>query len=66
MDIASQVYREVQQLPDFLAKEVLDFIGYIGKKHGLNMHGTDGLKAAQEKVMHDIWSNPEDDVWNEM
>ena len=35
MTIADQIYQEVQALPDELAREVLDFIGYIETKYDL-------------------------------
>ena len=65
MDIRQQIYNEAQRLPDFLAKEVLDFIEYMVSKHRLNAGGENGLKKAQEAVMSDIWDNPEDEVWND-
>ena len=66
MDIKQQIYKEAQRLPEFLAKEVLDFIGYISVKHRLNVHREDGLKEAQEAVMNDIWDNSDDEVWNDV
>ena len=35
MSTAEQIMREIQKLPELLAREVLDFIGYIELKHGL-------------------------------
>ncbi len=66
MDIAQKIYNEAQRLPEVLAREVLDFIGYIEAKHRLNAMGTDELKKAQEKVMEHIWDNTEDEVWNDL
>jgi hypothetical protein len=34
MSTAEQIMRELQKLPEPLAQEVLDFIGYIELKHG--------------------------------
>ena len=65
MDIRQQIYNEAQRLPDFLAKEVLDFIEYMVSKHRLNVGGENGFKKAQEAVMSDIWDNSEDEVWND-
>ena len=65
MDIRQQIYNEAQRLPDFLAKEVLDFIEYMLIKHRLNVDGENGLKRAQKEVMSDIWDNPEDEIWND-
>jgi hypothetical protein len=33
MDIAEKIYKEVSRLPEHLAREVLDFIEYLEKKH---------------------------------
>ena len=66
MDIAHQIYEEVKRLPDDLAKEVLDFISYIGDKRRLGAMGEDGLKKAQEKVMENVWGNTDDEVWNDL
>ena len=66
MDIAQEIYNEAQRLPEFLAREVLDFIGYIEAKHRLNLMRNDDLKKAQEKVMDHIWNNIDDEVWNDV
>ena len=68
MDIAQKIYNEAQRLPEFLAREVLDFIGYIEAKHRLNLMHSDDLKKAQEKVMSHshIWDNIDDEVWNDV
>jgi len=66
MDIAKEIYNEAQRLPEFLAREVLFFIGYIEAKHRLNLVRNDDLKKAQEKVMDHIWDNIDDEVWNEV
>ena len=65
MDIAQKIYNEAQRLPEFLAQEVLDFIGYIESKHRSNLMHSGDLKKAQEKVMNHIWDNIDDEVWNE-
>ena len=66
MDIAQEIYKEAQRLPESLAREVLDFIGFIEAKHRLNLMQDHDLKKAQEKVMDDIWDNMEDEVWNDV
>ena len=63
---AQKIYEKALKLPEPLAKEILDFIGYIEMKHGLEDKWTDELKNAQEPVMNQIWSNTEDDVWNDL
>ena len=66
MEIAQKIYNEAQRLPEFLAREVLDFIGYIEAKHRLNLVRNDDLKKAQITVMDNIWDNRDDEVWNDV
>jgi len=66
MDIAQEIYKEAQRLPESLAREVLDFIGFIEAKHRLNLMRNHDLKKSQEKVMDDIWDNTDDEVWNDV
>jgi hypothetical protein len=66
METALKIYEEARRLPEFLAKEVLDFIGYIEIKHGLKDLMTDELIKSQEPVMNDVWANDEDEVWNDL
>lgn len=64
MSTAEQIIREIQKLPEPLAREVLDFIGYIELKHGLKDRLTEELNQAQAPAMQHIWDNPEDEAWN--
>ena len=66
MNLSTQICNEVQRLPESLAREVLDFIGYIAVKHKLNTFEIEHLKQAQLPTMRDIWDNVEDEVWNEL
>lgn len=66
MSTAEQIIREIQKLPEPLAREVLDFIGYIELKHGLKDRLTEELKQAQAPAMQHIWDNPEDEVWDDV
>jgi hypothetical protein len=63
---AQKIYEKALKLPEPLAKEILDFIGYIEMKHNLKDTWTDELKKAQIPVMDKIWNNSEDDVWNDI
>ena len=65
MDIAEKIYKEASRLPEHLAREVLDFIGYVEKKHGLQYKEIQNLKEAQISVMNHVWDNEEDGVWDE-
>jgi hypothetical protein len=64
MSTAEQIFKEVQKLPDVLAREVLDFVEYIEIKHGLRDRHTEELKQAQEPAMRHVWNNQDDEVWN--
>jgi len=66
MNIAEVICREARRLPEPLAREVLDFIGYLEAKHGLRDLGVEHLKQAQAPVMDHVWDNPEDEVWNDL
>jgi hypothetical protein len=64
MSTAEKIYHEVRRLPEALAREVLDFIGYLEVKHGLRDALAEDLKAAQEPAMRRVWDNPEDEIWD--
>jgi hypothetical protein len=66
MDIAEEIYREAQRLPEHIAREVLDFIGYLELKHGLADAKVQDLKYAQQAAMAHVWDNPDDEVWNDV
>lgn len=66
MNITEQICEEVRNLPEELAREVLDFIGYLEMKHQLVAGQLQNLKAAQQESMNHVWDNPEDEVWNEL
>jgi len=66
MSTTEQIMREIQTLPEPLAREVLDFIGYIEVKHGLKDRLAEELKLAQTPAMEHVWDNSEDEVWNDM
>lgn len=66
MTIAEQIFKEVQGLPDELAKEVLDFVEYLEARHGLRDQETQDLTRGQAAAMDAVWNNKEDDVWNDV
>ncbi|MEA3370451.1 MAG: hypothetical protein U9Q40_03860 [Campylobacterota bacterium] len=66
MNLAAQISEEAKRLPEPLAREVLDFIGYIAAKHKLNTADIEPLKQAQIPTMQSIWDNSEDEAWNEL
>jgi hypothetical protein len=64
--MADQIHAHAAKLPEPLAREVLDFIGYLEVKHGLRDLLSEDLKAAQQPAMQHVWENPEDEVWNDL
>lgn len=66
MNTVEKIYREASHLPEALAREVLDFIGYLEVRHGLRDAQVEDLKAAQEQAMRHAWESPEDEVWNDL
>jgi hypothetical protein len=63
---ADKIFDQARKLPEPLAREVLDFIGYLEVKHGLRGLFSEDLKAAQEPAMRHVWENPEDEVWDDL
>jgi hypothetical protein len=62
MTIAELIFEEVRKLPDQAAREVLDFVGYIGER-GERAEWRD-LMNAQSAALAPVWENAEDKVWN--
>jgi hypothetical protein len=63
MNVADKICEEAKDLPEPLAREVLEFIKQIYARQDI---GVEELKKAQVPVMKRIWDNKEDDVWNEL
>ena len=66
MSIADKIYLKVQQLPEDVAREVLDYIDYLEIKYGLA-----GAQApARDQVSRPLWrciqENPDDVVWSDL
>ncbi len=67
MNVIESIQDKINRLPEPLAQEVLDFIGYLGHRHGLwTDFGEENLIAAQDDTMYHLWDNPEDEVWNDV
>ena len=64
MSIADLVYEQVKALPDPLAREVLDFIGYL-RERGERGEWRD-LMTAQAGSLAPLWDNTEDKVWDDV
>ncbi len=63
MSLAEQIYEEVKSLPDQLAREVLDFAGYLRDRQ--NRADWRDLAAAQAHSLESVWNNNEDSVWDD-
>jgi hypothetical protein len=64
MTIDELVYEQVKTLPDQLAREVLDFVGYL-RERGDRADCRD-LMNAQSASLAPIWDNAEDKVWDDV
>jgi hypothetical protein len=64
MSIADLIYEQVKALPDPLAREVLDFAGFLRERQDR----TDwrDLMAAQSRALASVWDNDEDKVWDDV
>jgi hypothetical protein len=64
MSIAELVYEQVKALPEPLAREVLDFIGYLRDRR--DQREWRDLKNAQAGSLATVWDSSEDDVWDDV
>jgi hypothetical protein len=64
MSIAELVYEQVKALPEPLAREVLDFVGYL-RERGEQRAWRD-LMNAQAGALAAVWDNAEDKVWDDV
>jgi hypothetical protein len=64
MTIADMVYSQVKLLPDPLAREVLDFVGFL--REGRDRAEWRDLMNAQQTGLAAVWDNPENKVWDDV
>ncbi|MFT4277450.1 MAG: DUF2281 domain-containing protein [Rhodopseudomonas sp.] len=64
MKIADMVYEQVKTLPEPLAREVLDFVGYLRDRQ--DRADWRDLMNAQTTSLAPIWDNAEDKVWDDV
>ena len=64
MTIADMVYKQVKLLPDPLAREVLDFVGYLRERQ--DRADWRDLINAQAGSLAPVWDNAEDKVWDDV
>ena len=62
---ADEIYQRVQLLPEDMAREVLDFVGYLEIKYELSREQLQSRKRMQTPPGH-IQENPNDVVWNDL
>jgi hypothetical protein len=62
MSIADMVYEQVKTLPEPLAREVLDFVGFLRARRDRTEWRD--LMNAQAKSLAPVWDNAEDKVWD--
>ncbi len=62
MTIAELVYEQVKALPEPIAREVLDFIGYL-RERGERQESRD-LINAQSASLAPVWDGEENKVWD--
>ena len=64
MAIAEVVYEQVKTLPDQLAREVLDFVGYLRERQARGEWRD--LMGAQATGVAAVWDNAEDKAWDDV
>ena len=64
MTIADMVYSQVKLLPDPLAREVLDFVGYL--REGRDRAEWRDLMNSQGSGLAAVWDHPQDNVWDDV
>jgi hypothetical protein len=62
MSIAELVYEQVKALPEPVAREVLDFIGYL-RERGERREWRD-LMNAQSSSLAPVWDGDENKAWD--
>lgn len=62
MSIADMVYEQVKTLPEPLAREVLDFVGFLRERR--DRAEWRDLMNAQAMSLAPVWDNAEDRVWD--
>lgn len=64
MNLAKEIYKSVKPLPDEYALEALRFIEYL--RYKAQDQGERNVMAAQQGSMDRVWSNEDDEVWNDV
>lgn len=64
MSVAEMIYERVKALPEPLAREVLDFVGFLTERR--ESTAWRDVMAAQAGSLTAIWDNAEDAVWDDL
>jgi hypothetical protein len=64
MKIADMVYEQVKALPEPLAREVLEFVGFLRERQ--DRADWRDLMTAQAASLTPVWDNAEDKVWDDV
>lgn len=59
MNTADRIYEAAKPLPETMAREVLDFIGYLRSKQARHE-----WQHAQRSSLDALWDNDDDEAWN--
>jgi len=62
MNTAEQIFEQVKALPEPIAREVLDFVGYLLKEKQEQTRIKDFIDS-QAGSMKEIWDNEADEAW---
>ena len=62
MVIADLIYEQTKKLPESLAREVLDFVGYLAERQEREQGRN--LIDAHAAALKAVWDNPEDQAWD--
>ncbi|MBL1179314.1 DUF2281 domain-containing protein [Pantanalinema sp. GBBB05] len=64
MSTKDSLLQELEQLPEFLLEEILDFVQFVKAKHVSEKFGNSFLS---ETVLGKDWLNPEEDeAWQDL
>lgn len=63
MSIADLIYEQVKSLPEPLAREVLDYVGFL-RERGDRREQRD-LMTAQSGSLAAVWDNDKDQIWDD-
>jgi hypothetical protein len=62
MTLAETIYEQVKGLPEPLAREVLDFVEFLGERTARGQWAD--LRAAQKTGLRSVWDHPDEAVWD--